>query len=306
MHPKRAGSLLLLMVLLGFASLPWYGCGSPYYVEGQDELGDLPDSLRIVLAERDRAAEARAAARGKGVQVKELEAGKDIVPLPLEYASEGPYRLRRGDKVQVNVLFYPELESVTIVRPDGQITAPGLGDVTALGRTPEEVAADIQAYFSTLLRDPTTTLNVLSFGERNAYVFGQVQRPGPVNLQQRMTLTQAIAQTGSVTPDAKLGTIILLRRKTENTARAYRLDLNGVLDGKSLAADIVLQPDDVVWIPRTLLSRMDDFVHMVFAGLLPIPDLFIKSYDAIHVDERAALRKSDSTTTVVTEGGTTP
>lgn len=306
MHPKRAGSLLLLMVLLGFASLPWYGCGSPYYVEGQDELGDLPDSLRIVLAERDRAAEARAAARGQGVQVKELEAGKDIVPLPLEYASEGPYRLRRGDKVAVNVLFYPELESITIVRPDGQITAPGLGDVPALGRTPEEVAADIQAYFSTLLRDPTTTLNVLAFGERNAYVFGQVQRPGPVNLQQRMTLTQAIAQTGSVTPDAKLGTVILLRRKTENTARAYRLDLKGVLDGRSLAADIVLQPDDVVWIPRTMLSRMEDFVHMVFAGLLPIPDLFIKSYDAIHVDERAALRRTDDNTTVVTEGGTTP
>ncbi|MBZ0268036.1 polysaccharide export protein [bacterium] len=306
MHPKRVGSLLLLWVLLGFASLPWYGCGSPYYVEGQDELGDLPDSLRIVVAERDRAAEAREARRQKGVFVQDLTAGEDVVPLPLEYSSEGPYRLRRGDKVQVSVLFYPELETVSVVRPDGKITAPGLGDVAALGRAPEEVAADIQAYFSTLLRDPTTTLNVLAFGERNAYVFGQVQRPGPVNLQQRMTLTQAIAQTGSVTQDAKLGTVVLLRRKTENTARAYRLDLNGVLKGESLAADIVLQPDDVIWVPRTFLSSMDNFVHQVFSGLLPIPDLFIKSYDAIHVDERAALRRTDSNTTVVTEGGTTP
>ncbi len=306
MQPKRVGSLLLLWVLLGFASLPWLGCGSPYYVEGQDELGDLPDSLRIVVAERDREQEAVEAQRKEGVFVQELEAGKDVVPLPLEYSSEGPYRLRRGDKVQVSILFYPELETVTVVRPDGKITAPGLGDVTALGRTPEEVAADIQAYFSTLLRDPTTTLNVLAFGERNAYVFGQVQRPGPVNLQQRMTLTQAIAQTGSVTQDAKLGTVVLLRRKTENTARAYRLDLTGVLKGESLAADIVLQPDDVVWVPRTFLANMDDFVHHVFSGLLPIPDLFIKSYDAIHVDERAALRRTDNNTTVVTEGGTTP
>ncbi|GJM45205.1 MAG: hypothetical protein DHS20C21_20470 [Gemmatimonadota bacterium] len=301
MTRKNAAAFLFLAGISLVSALALNGCGSPYYVEGQDELGDLPDSLRILIEERE--AEKRTSAgvqTDEGVFVRDLEAGEDEILLPLEYASEGPYLLRRGDKVQVDVLFYPELETITTVRPDGMITAPGLGDVGALGRQPNEVAADIEAYYSTLLRDPTTTLNVLAFGQRNAYVLGQVARSGPIDLQQRMTLTQAIAQVGSFSPDAKLGTVVLIRRKTENTAQAYRLDLRGVLDGKSLAADVVLQPDDVVWVPKTFISNMERFVDQVFDGLIPIPDLFVRTYDAIHVDERSALRRTDNNTTVLT------
>jgi protein involved in polysaccharide export with SLBB domain len=284
---RLAGLALATLVAAVVAS-----CGSPYYVEGQDELGDLPDSLRIRIESREKD---RAVRTEEGVVVRELATEEAAPTLPLEYASEGPYLLRRGDKILVNVLFYPELETTTIVRPDGMITAPGVGDVQALGRRPVEVAADIEAHYSRILRDPATTLNVVSFGERRAYVFGQVLKPGPIDLQQRMTLTQALAATGSPTRDAKLGSVILLRRKSENTAQAYNLDLRGVLDGKSLAADVVLQPDDVVFVPAGLISNVEHFVHMAFEGLIPIPDLFIRTYDAIHVDERSALRRDIQT-----------
>lgn len=278
------------------------GCGAPYYVEGQDQFGDLPDSLRIMIEDREQKerAQTEGVRTGEGVYVRELGDGQEPQVLPLEYAPEAAYLLRRGDKVEINVLFYPELETVSIVRPDGMLTAPGVGDVAALGRRPEEVAADIEAYYSRLLRDPATTLNVLAFGERRAYVFGMVGKPGSIDLQQRMTLTQALAQSGSVTEDASLGTVVLLRRRSENSARAYRLDLRGVLKGKSLAADVVLQPDDVVYVPRTFVSSMELFVRQAFDGLTPIPDLFIRSYDAIHVDERTALRKGNQTTQVIT------
>jgi len=272
------------------------GCGSPYYVEGQDELGDLPDRLRVMIEAREREKAPPPAVRAEeGVLVRELATDEESRPLPLEYASEGPYLLRRGDKISVNVLFYPELETVTVVRPDGMITAPGVGDVPALGRRPEEVAADIEAHYSRILRDPTTTLNVIQFGERRAYVFGQVLKPGPIDLQQRMTLTQALAATGSPTREAKMGSVVLLRRKSENTAQAYNLDLRGVLEGKSLAADVILQPDDVVYVPATFIASMENFVRLAFEGLIPIPDLFIRTYDMIHVDERAAIRRTVET-----------
>jgi protein involved in polysaccharide export with SLBB domain len=276
------------------------GCGSPYYVEGQDELGELPDSLRIRIEEREQRerVQSEGVQTGEGVTVRELGQGEAPQVLPLEYAPEAPYLLRRGDRVEINILFYPELQTVSIVRPDGMVTAPGLGDVPALGRRPEEVAADIEAYYSRLLRDPATTLNVLAFGERRAYVFGMVYKPGPVDLQQRLTLTQALAASGSVTAEATLGSVVLLRRRSENSARAYKLDLSGVVEGKSLAADVVLQPDDVVYVPRSFVSSLELFVRQTFDGLIPIPDLFIKTYDAIHVDERSALRKAGTATVI--------
>lgn len=303
MSSKNVVSLLSVCLLACLAAVAGSGCGSPYYVEGQDELGDVPDSLRILIERREKEerAEDQGVSAGEGVIIRELGEETTKQLLPLEYAPEAPYLLRRGDKVEINVLFYPELETVTIVRPDGMLTAPGVGDVAALGRKPEEVAADIEAFYSRLLRDPSTTVNVLAFGERRAYVFGMVFKPGPVDLQQRMTLTQALAQSGSVTDEAKLGTVVLLRRRSENSARAYRLDLRGVLEGKSLAADVVLQPDDVIYVPRNFISSMELFVRKTFDGLIPIPDLFVRSYDAVHVDDRTAIRKGGQTTQVITQ-----
>jgi polysaccharide export outer membrane protein len=273
-------------LLAAWAGAVASGCGSPYYVPGQNELGDLPDSLRVVIAEREESRR-----EGEGVFVREL--GEETPPqaLPLEYAAEASYLLRRGDRVEVRVLFYPELRTETTVRPDGMITAPGVGDVVALGRRPEEVAADIEAYYSRTLRDPATTVNVVKFGERRAYVFGMVNRPGTVDLEQRMTLTQAIASTGSLAPEAQLGSIVLLRRKSENSAQAYRLDLRGVVQGKSLAADVVLQPDDVVYVPAKFIANLEIFVDQLFRGLAPIPELVIKGYDAIHVEDRIPARR---------------
>jgi protein involved in polysaccharide export with SLBB domain len=301
LSPKSIATVLSIVTLAGAALLPLGGCGSPYYVEGQDELGDLPDSLRIRIEEREQRerVQAEGVQAAEGVTVRELGEGAGAPQvLPLEYAPEAPYLLRRGDRVEINILFYPELQTVSIVRPDGMVTAPGLGDVPALGRRPEEVAADIEAYYSRLLRDPATTLNVLGFGERRAYVFGMVYKPGPVDLQQRLTLTQALAASGSVTPDATLNSVVLLRRRSENSARAYKLDLSHVVEGKSLAADVVLQPDDVIYVPRSFVSSLELFVRQTFDGLVPIPELFIKSYDAIHVDERSALRKSGTATVI--------
>jgi protein involved in polysaccharide export with SLBB domain len=305
MFPKHVSAGAARAVLVALLGAVVAGCGSPYYVEGQDELGDLPDSLRIRIEAKEKAvAGTQAVQANEGVLVRELATPEEGTaekarPLPLEYATEGPYLLRRGDKVLISVLFYPELETTSVVRPDGMITAPGVGDVAALGRRPEEVAADIEAYYSRTLRDPTTTLNVVQFGERRAYVVGEVLKPGPVDLEQRMTLTQAISSTGSVTKDAKLATVILLRRKSENTAQAYRLDLRGVLAGKSLAADVVLQPDDVVYVPPTTVSNIELFVKQVFGGLLPIPDFAIRSYEMIRVKDLATIRRPGQTTTVI-------
>jgi protein involved in polysaccharide export with SLBB domain len=273
-----------------------WGCGSPYYVEGQDQLGELPDSLRIVIEQRKEAEKAKQADRAgrkpaEGVFVREVGEPAAEKALPLEYLPESSYLLRRGDRLEIKVLFYPELTATTTVRPDGMITAPGMGDVLALGRTPGEVAADVETYYGGLLRNPETTVNVLDFGQRRAYVFGEVEKPGPVDLEQRMTITQALAATGSPTAEAKVASVVLLRRKSEKTAQAYRLDLRGVLDGKSLAADVVLQPDDVVFVPKSFVASMATFVDQLFEGLQPIPDLIIKSYDAINVEDRIPARR---------------
>ena len=97
MTPKRIlSSLVSLCVLGGLAILPGGGCAGPYYIEGQDETGDLPDSLRVLIEERDRVREQKSEAeqQDEGVFVRELGTsaadsapagalpGKWLVPVP--------------------------------------------------------------------------------------------------------------------------------------------------------------------------------------------------------------------------------
>ena len=134
-------------------------------------------------------------------------------------------------------------------------------------------------------------MNVVGFGERRAYVLGSVNRPGPVELHQRMTLTQAVAEVGSFDQNAQVSTVVLLRRKSENAAEAFRLDLRPVVEGKSLAADVILQPDDVIFVPQTFLASMEHFIDQFFGGLLPIPTLFRETYEAIYIRDLAIFRR---------------
>ena len=91
--------------------------------------------------------------------------------------------------------------------------------------------------------------------------------------------------------NAQLATVVLLRRRSENSAAAYRLDLRPVVEGKSLAADVILQPDDVVYVPQTFIADMEQFIQQVFGGLLPIPTLFRETYEAIYIRDLAIFRR---------------
>ena len=128
MFPRRASTWFAWAILAALFGASVIGCGSPYYVEGQDQLGDVPDSLRILIQEKEKAKEGPEPVRAdEGVYVRELATGDEgsaekANPLPLEYSSEGPYLLRRADKVLINVLFYPELETTSIVRPRASAT----------------------------------------------------------------------------------------------------------------------------------------------------------------------------------------
>jgi polysaccharide export outer membrane protein len=133
------------------------------------------------------------------------------------------------------------------VRPDGKITLPLLGDVTAAGLTPEALKDQITKAAVKLIEDPTVTVVVRTINSRKVYITGQVNTPNGYPLTRDLTVMQLISLAGGLTEYADKKNITVLR--TENgQQRAYKVNYKELSEGKNLAQNIVLKPGDQVMV----------------------------------------------------------
>ncbi|HET7218502.1 MAG TPA: polysaccharide biosynthesis/export family protein [Vicinamibacterales bacterium] len=131
------------------------------------------------------------------------------------------------------------------VRPDGKITLPLLGDMTAVGLTPEALKEQITKAASKLIEDPTVTVVVRAINSRKVYITGQVVAPKDYALTRELTVMQLISLAGGLTEYANKKNITVLR--TENgQQKVFKVNYNEISEGKNLAQNIVLKPGDTV------------------------------------------------------------
>ena len=149
-------------------------------------------------------------------------------------ASTGPYLLRSGDHLAVNVYQEPELSQPDIaVDEAGTVSLPLIGAVHAAGRSTADVAAEIQRDYGTrYLRDPKVNVALKESRARTYSVEGQVTKPGQFEYQPGNTLLTAIAMAGSPSETATLDEVLVFR--TVNGQRmGGRFDLTAIRAGRS-------------------------------------------------------------------------
>ena len=114
-------------------------------------------------------------------------------PLASTASFLGPaYKLDTGDRLQIRFPYHDELDSLTIVRPDGRLTVTGLGEFQAFGLTTDELERDIYRRASLTHRNPETYVLLAEAREVKAYVGGEVQRPGYVAVRPGLTSLRAV------------------------------------------------------------------------------------------------------------------
>jgi polysaccharide biosynthesis/export protein len=163
------------------------------------------------------------------------------------------YRIGVDDQVQVAVWRNPELGITVPVRPDGMISVPLIGDVLAGGRTPPEVAKDIQDKLSAYVRDPQVAV-ILTQLRSHEYlsrvrVTGAVRQPVSVPFRPGMTVLDAVLAAGGLTefaaPDRSE-----LHRKSGESVRAYEIKLDRILNRGDLTTNYPVAPGDVITVPE--------------------------------------------------------
>jgi len=175
-------------------------------------------------------------------------------PPPAVQALVSDYLIGVDDEVQVSVWRNPELGITVPVRPDGRISVPLVGDVVAGGRTPDEVAADIQEKLGAYVRDPQVAV-ILTQLRSHEYlsrvrVTGAVRQPISIPYRQGMTVLDAVLAAGGVTEFAAPDRADLFRRNEDATTSSYAVRLDRILNRGDLETNYPVAPGDVITIPE--------------------------------------------------------
>lgn len=165
-----------------------------------------------------------------------------------QVAPEG-YRIGAGDILQILVWKEPD-DSVpdAMVRVDGKISVPLVGDIDAAGLTIEQLQTSLVAKLSHFINNPVVTVYARQINSRKIYVLGTVKKEGPIPLLRPMTVLQALDEAGGLGEWANKKKIYVLRTINGKQTKLM-FDYGAVIKGKHLEQNIPLLPDDTIIVP---------------------------------------------------------
>ena len=177
--------------------------------------------------------------------------------------------LQPGDVLQVKFLYWPELnEEQQMIRPDGKISLQLVGDVHAGGLAPDELRSQLLELYEDKIIDPEISVVVNSLDSHRVYVGGEVLAPGLYLIQGQLTALSAIMQAGGPRKaSAKLNSVVIVR---QSGGRQYGTTIDLRMALKNAETDpFMLAPGDVVYVPRTTIDRVDQWVDQYINQIVP-------------------------------------
>lgn len=161
------------------------------------------------------------------------------------------YVVGPGDTLNINVWRNPELSSTVPVRPDGKVSTPLVDELVAQGKTPIEIARDVEKALGKFVRDPVVTVIVTNFVgpySEQIRVVGEAAKPQFLPYKQKMTVMDVMIAVGGLTEfaDGNKATIV---RASEGNKR-YSVRLNDLVKRGDIAANVEMLPGDILIIPQ--------------------------------------------------------
>lgn len=168
-------------------------------------------------------------------------------------AEQAEYHIGPGDKLNVFVFNQPDLSIEVPVRPDGFISTPLVEDMPAAGKTPSELARDMEKKLAEYIRSPSVNVIVTGFvgnyGDQ-VRVVGQAANPQALPYRSGMTLLDVMIAVGGLGEFAAGNRARLIRRVDGKTTET-RVRLDDLLNDGDIRANMQVQPGDVLIIPES-------------------------------------------------------
>ncbi len=212
----------------------------------------LPAALAFPLCAQDAPSPQTAPSNVPPSNPKPVDRGTSTAPTPsatpANTAGVGvdihKYVIGAEDLLFIQVWREPDFTRQVIVRPDGNISLPLIGEVQAAGLTPEQFGAKLHEALTKLINNPDVSVSVLEVNSKRYYIDGQVGRPGLYRLITPTTVLEALSESGGFREFANPKKVRILRG-----TKTFRFNYKEVIQGKKMAQNIYLENGDHIIVP---------------------------------------------------------
>jgi polysaccharide export outer membrane protein len=164
------------------------------------------------------------------------------------------YVIGSGDSLSIFVYRNPDLsEGGVAVRPDGKISTPLIDDVVAAGKTPPQLARDIEQHLSKYIQDPNVTVIVRGFvgpADRQVRVIGEATDPVAIPYRDHMTLLDVMIATRGLTKYAAGNRAVIVRNEADGKHATIHVRLSDLIKDGDINQNIEMRPGDTLIIPQ--------------------------------------------------------
>ncbi len=164
------------------------------------------------------------------------------------------YIIGPGDSLEIYVRNNPGVTTTVPVRPDGRISIPLVQSIQAAGKTPDELASDLEKALSQYIRSPLVTVIVKSFVgaySQQIRVVGQAAKPRSLHYRSGMTLLDAMIDVGGLTKFAAGNNAKVIRHLPNGTEKTIPVRLEDLMNG-DIQYNMAMRPGDTLIIPQSL------------------------------------------------------
>lgn len=197
--------------------------------------------------------------------------GEAVARAPLAKPVSPDYRIQPGDTLLIRFSYHPEQNQEVVVGPDGKVFFQVIGEVPVAGRTTTQIAEDLVTRYTKTLREPEIAVTLKAMHEMKVWVGGEVTKPGFVAFRPGLTAVQAVMDAGGPKETARMQDVVHLKRRSRDAQlEATKVDLLGVLRDGDPSTDVPLTPTDVLFVPKTTIARLNQFVDQYILKLIPV------------------------------------
>lgn len=238
------------------------------YAQAAEEEGGLPDIVEVRII------------RATDIGVKEWT---------LE-----DYRIETGDVLEIAVWQVEDLQKDVVVRPDGKVSFPLIGDIDAAGHAIDELTQDITEKLKTYIKNPQVSVIVNSFGGKKLIVLGEVGSTGIIRYTEPIRILEALALSGGYLESAGLQNVLIIRGDLKGPTDVIVVNVKEILKG-DLHENIYVEKGDIVFVPRSFIGNVAYFIRQI-SPLLGAATTYYDIKETYYDFKTKEYRRTDSST----------
>ena len=175
------------------------------------------------------------------------------------------YSIEKGDVLSVSVWQVEELKRTVVVRPDGKISFPLIGDVQAEGKTIQALRAQITSKLAKFIRNPQVSVIIKEFGGKRAVVLNELGGGGVIRFTTPIKVLEALAMAGGYNTDLNLKKIYIIREseKGGQPVKIIIVNAQDVLRKGDVRENIYVKSGDIIFLARGAFASVKYFQQQI-------------------------------------------